>query len=425
MFVKYLPEDVRAKISAGEVIESPLDCVKELLENSLDAGASKVDIEIIKGGKRYISVRDDGSGIHPEDLPKVILPFSTSKLEKFEDLMYLRTYGFRGEALYAIAQVSKLIISSKFYREEKGYEMRVEGGKVISIREKGMPVGTKVEVYDLFYNLPVRQRFLKKEDTEKARIVRLVKNYATVKPEVAFRLTSDGNEILNLPPAREVKERLEDLYDTKFEERDLERDGINVRMFISLSQRRGDIKLFINSRPVQNRSLVEYLKRAVGHKRIALCFLEAPPFMLDINVHPKKAEVRLIQEGKVKELISELLKKQIAYIPSLAQEKCEYRVEPELVGIIENTILVVRWMESLYFIDQHLLSERINYEMGLSSDRACKTAIKAGEKLSLAQVKSLLKEWARLDNPHTCPHGRPLYYRIPLKDIYQQIGRNF
>ncbi|WP_333784485.1 DNA mismatch repair endonuclease MutL [Thermocrinis sp.] len=425
MFVKQLPEDVRAKISAGEVIESPLDCVKELLENSLDAKASRVDIEIIKGGKRYISVRDDGLGIHPEDLPKVILPFTTSKLERFEDLMHISTYGFRGEALYSIAQVSKLIINSKFYREEKGYEMRVEGGKVISIKEKGMPVGTKVEVYELFYNLPARQRFLKKEDTEKARILRYVRDYAAAKPEVAFRMVSDGKEILNLPPAKDNKERLEDLYDTKFEERELERDGIRVRVLVSLSQRRGETKLFINSRPVQNRSLLEYLKRAVGNKRIAFCFLELPPFMLDINVHPKKADVRLIQEGKVKELLGELLKKQSVYIPSLAQEKYEYRTEPELVGIIEDTILVVKWMESLYFIDQHLLAERINYEMGFSSDKACKTAIKAGEKLSHAQINSLLKKWVELNNPHTCPHGRPLYYRIPLKEIYQQIGRTW
>ncbi len=423
MFVKQLPEDVRAKISAGEVIESPLDCVKELLENSLDAKASKVDIEIIKGGKRYISVRDDGLGIHPEDLSKVILPFTTSKLERFEDLMHISTYGFRGEALYSIAQVSKLIINSKFYREEKGYEMRVEGGKVISIKEKGMPVGTKVEVYELFYNLPARQRFLKKEDTEKARILRYVRDYATAKPEVAFRMVSDGKEILNLPPAKDVRERLEDLYDTKFEERELEKDGIRVRMLVSLSQKRGDKKLFINSRPVQNKSLMEYLKRAVGHKRIAFCFLELPPFMLDINVHPKKTDVRLIQEGRVKEFIGQLLKKQSAYIPSLAQEKYEYRTEPELVGIIEDTILVVKWMESLYFIDQHLLAERINYEMGFSSDKACRTAIKAGEKLSQSQAKNLLKEWVNLDNPHTCPHGRPLYYRISLKEIYQNIGR--
>jgi len=425
MFVKLLPEDVRAKISAGEVIESPLDCVKELLENSLDAGASKIEVELIKGGKRYISVKDDGLGIHPEDLTKVILPFCTSKIERFEDLMSLGTYGFRGEALHAIAQVSRMVISSRFFKEEKGYEMKVEGGKVLSVREKGMAVGTKVEVFDLFYNTPVRQKFLKKEDTERARIVRLIKDYAIAKPEVSFRVVAEGKELLNLPPAKEIKERLQDLYSTNFEEQEAEERAVKLKVFVSLSQKRGELKLFINSRLVQNRGLLEYIRRQVGNRRIALFFLEVPPFMLDVNVHPKKAEVRLVQEGKVKEFVGEVFQREKAYFPVLAQKSSDYATEPELVGVMDDAILVVKWMDSLYFIDQHLLAERLNYEMGMSSDRACKKAIKAGDKISLVQAKQLLRKWTKLNNPYTCPHGRPIYYKIPLKEIYQQIGRDW
>ncbi|WP_448587468.1 DNA mismatch repair endonuclease MutL [Thermocrinis sp.] len=422
MLVKFLPEEVRAKISAGEVIESPSDCVKELIENSLDASANRIEVEIIKGGKRYILVKDDGVGIHPEDLPRVILPFSTSKIERFEDLMSLRSYGFRGEGLHTISRVSRMLISSRFFNQETGYEMKVEEGKVVYVRERGMPVGTKVEVFDLFYNLPVRRNFLKKEDTERTRIIQLVKSYALVRPEVSFRLMSDGKEIMNLPSVKDPKERVEDIYNTRFEELLLERDGIKVRAFLSVSQKRGEIRLFINSRPVQNRELLEYIKRVVGNRRIGICFLEMPQYMLDVNVHPKKWDVRLMQVGKVKELISESIKRK-AYLPSLSQEKGHYSAEPELVGIIESTIIVAKWMDSLYFIDQHLLEERINYEKGLSSERACKSAIKAGEKLSTAQANKLLKEWTKLSNPHTCPHGRPMHYRIPLKEVYKQIGR--
>jgi DNA mismatch repair protein MutL len=212
MFVKELPEEVRFKISAGEVIESPADCVKELIENSLDAKAKRIEIEVIKGGKHYISVKDDGVGIHPEDLPKVILPFHTSKIERFEDLLSLKTYGFRGEALHAIAQVSRMVISSRFYQEDRGYEMRVEEGKVVHMREKGMAVGTRVEVFDLFYNLPVRRNLLKKEDTERARILRLVKDYAMARPEVSFKLTAEGRELLNLPSTQSARDRLEEIY---------------------------------------------------------------------------------------------------------------------------------------------------------------------------------------------------------------------
>jgi len=422
MFVKELPEEVRFKISAGEVIESPADCVKELIENSLDAKAKRVEIEIIKGGKHYISVKDDGVGIHPEDLPKVILPFYTSKIERFEDLLSLRTYGFRGEALHAIAQVSRMVISSRFYQEDRGYEMRVEEGKVVHMREKGMAVGTRVEVFDLFYNLPVRRNLLKKEDTERAKVLRLVREYAMARPEVSFKLTAEGRELLNLPSTQNERDRLEEIYKTKFEEREIERDGLRLRVFVSLSQKKGEVKLFVNSRPVQNRGLTEYIKRTVG-RRIAVCLLEVPPFVVDANIHPKKLEVKLQREGNIKELFRELFKGHKTHIPSLKQESHPYKAEPELLGILEDTILIVNWMESLYFIDQHLLAERINYEKGQTSDKACKGAIKAGDKLSPAQVRAMLKEWVGLQNPHTCPHGRPIYYRLPLKEVYQQLGR--
>jgi len=146
MFVKVLPPEVRSKIAAGEVIESPADVVKELVENSLDAKATKIEVEISKGGKRLILVRDNGTGIHPEDLDLVVQEGATSKIESEKDLLNLSSYGFRGEALHSIASVSRMRIRSRFFQETEGYEIEVEGGKVVSKRKVGMPVGTEVEV---------------------------------------------------------------------------------------------------------------------------------------------------------------------------------------------------------------------------------------------------------------------------------------
>ncbi len=424
MFVKILPPEVRSKIAAGEVIESPADVVKELLENSLDAKATRIEVEIHKGGKRLIRVQDNGTGIHPEDIEKVILQGATSKIEKEEDLLRINTYGFRGEALHSISSVSKFTLRSRYFQEKEGWEIRVEGGKFLGKEKVGMPVGTEVEVRDLFYNIPVRKKFLKKENTERKKVLELVKEYALVNPEVEFILFAEGKEKLNLKRSS-LRRRVEEVFKVPFEELSEEKEGVRLKVFIARNQKQGKYYLFINSRPVQNKNLKEYLRKAFGYKTIVVLFAELPPFMVDFNVHPKKKEVKIVKEKKFLELIRELggKKRDFIEVPSLSQKATTYENAYEILGQLNNTIILVKSGEYLYFIDQHLLDERINYEKTKDESIACRVSVKAGEKLSKERIKDMIKAWRNLENPHVCPHGRPIYYRLPLREIYEKLGR--
>jgi len=295
MRINLLPEEVKNRISSGEVIEGPAECVKELMENSLDAGATFVDVEVIKGGKRYISVRDNGIGIPSEDISKAVMSGATSKLRTLEDLQSLSTYGFRGEALHAISLVSRMMLRSRFFQEELGKEIRVEAGKVVSEKLVGMPVGTHVEVYDLFYNAPVRSAFLGKEDTERRKIYKVFKALALANPKISFRLRAEGKEIYHLKPAADIKERAEEILQNKLELITREEDHLRVDLLISVNREGRDTFLFVNGRPVQNKSLSEYVRKAWGKAGLVLCYVRVPPYLLDVNVHPKKTEVKILK----------------------------------------------------------------------------------------------------------------------------------
>ncbi len=425
MRINLLPEEVKSRISSGEVIDGPAECVKELVENALDAGATFVDIEIIKGGKRYIGVKDNGMGIPSEDLRKAILSGATSKIRFFEDLQNLNTYGFRGEALHAISLISRMTLRSRFFQEDVGREIRVEGGKVVSERAVGMPVGTLVEVYDLFYNMPVRSSFLAKEDTERRRVYRIFKALALAKPQTAFRLRAEGREVHSLSQAQGSRERAEELFGKRFEHISKEEGSLKVEFLLSLDREGKDFFLFVNSRPVQNRKLSEYIRRSVGKVGICICYVWLPPHLLDVNIHPKKTEVKIYREGKLKELIRDALELRHSSKPALLrQRENPYTPEPEFVGIIDRTLIVAKYGDYLYFFDQHLLSERYNYEvLKMKEDRACRASIRAGEELDERGAKELLRLWLSFENKEACPHGRPLYYRIYLRDIYKNLQR--
>ena len=428
MFVKILPPQVRSRIAAGEVIGYPADVVKELVENSLDAGATRIEVEVSGGGKRLILVRDNGTGIHPEDVEKVILEGATSKIESESDLLNLTSYGFRGEALYSISSVSRLRIRSRYYQEKEGRQIEVEGGRLLSVRRAGMPVGTEVEVRDLFYNLPVRRKFLRREDTERNRIRNLLRAYALACPGVSFSFFSSGREILSVTGAQE-EERVAQLLGEGYERIAGERDLLRVRAYVFRNARQGVFYIFVNRRPVRNRNLKEFLRKVLGYRTVAVLFLELPPYAVDFNVHPTKREVRFLKEKRVLSLLREILKGSGGDldIDFLSQEAPTYRTGFRVVGQIEETIIVAQRGDYLYFFDQHLLVERIRYEeLGEGSeDVACRTALRAGEPLDRERMEELLRRWGDLENPHVCPHGRPLYYRIPLKEIYERLGRSF
>lgn len=427
MRIFLLPEEVRSRISAGEVIEGPAECVKELMENSLDSGATRVEVEVLKGGKRYIRVADNGEGIASEDIETAILGGATSKIRSLEDLAYLRTYGYRGEALHTIASVSKMVLRSRFFQEDMGREIRVEGGNIKSIRSIGMQVGTQVEVYDLFYNLPLRQSFMRREDTERSRVYKVVKLLALANPHVSFTLKAEGRTVLNLTTSQ-LPERVEEVLGGRYEHLTHEEEGVKLDVFLSLDEGKGETYLFVNRRPVFNRELIEHLRKLTGKRRNCLCYVELPPYLVDVNVHPKKHEVKLKVEGKIREMIRDALKK-VSYTkpPSLIkQEEVKYELEPQLIGTVDDTLILAVYGDYLYFFDQHLLSERYNYEVKKENpDRACRYSIKAGQRLDEETARELLRRWLYLENREVCPHGRPIYYRLYLGEIYKKLGRSY
>jgi len=424
MRINVLPEEIKNQIISGEIIEGPAECVKELMENSLDAKATKVDVEIVKGGKRFIGVRDNGIGIPSEDIKKAILSGATSKIRSLEDLQSINTYGYRGEALHAISLVSRFTLRSRFYQEGVGREIRVEGGKVVAEREVGMPVGTHAEVYDIFYNLPLRRVFLKKEDVERKRIYSIFKALALANPSVAFRLEAEGKEVFNFKAVDHIKDRVEDIFEERFEHLMGEEGPFKVDLF--LSDRARGLFLFINNRPVNNKSLMEYIKRSTGRWRACVCYIQTPPYLLDVNIHPKKTEVKILREGRLKELIGRTLPNKNWTGISLKQSTKGYALEPEFIGIIDNTLIVVKYGDYIYFFDQHLLAERYNYEVrGLTAQEACKASIRAGDKIDEKTAKYLIENWLKFENKEVCPNGRPLYHRIYIGDLYKKLGREY
>jgi len=425
MPVWILPPEVRSRIAAGEVIEGPADVVKELIENSLDAGATRIEIEVTKGGKRSIVVSDNGTGIPPEDLDKVILEGATSKIRETADLLNINTYGFRGEALWAISSVSRVRISSRHYGNTEGSYMVVEGAEIIERGTTGMAQGTRVEVRDLFFNQPVRKKFLRRDDYELRKVREVVLDFALAREDCHFELYSNGRLLLSFPPSTK-EERAEAFVGKGCESTEIRIEPFTAQIFFTMGHRKGRIKTFVNSRPVEHRALSEKVKTIVGYSAKAVMFLNAPPYLIDFNVHPKKREVRFLEEGfLLRALEGKLYKRPRIPILTLAQERP--REEFKILGQIQDTIIVAQIQDYIYFFDQHLLDERINYQdLGEGSEStACRISIKAGERLEPDQMKRLLEKWVEIGSPRVCPHGRPIYHRIHLGEIYGKLGRDF
>ncbi len=432
--IKLLPPEFKKLIAAGEVVERPANVVKELVENSLDAGATRVEIEILQAGKKLIKVKDNGKGILKEDLPKVVLEGATSKIERPEDLFSVKSYGFRGEALHSIAAVSHLTVRSRHYSENMGAEIYAPAGEVKYLKEIAHPVGTTVEVRDLFFNTPVRLKFLKGNPTERKRITDTVVSYALAKPGVEFLLELEGKPIFHLKTSS-VEERLRELFKLEsppeiFEGRT---DFGKTRLYLYPNYKSNKFFLFLNGRPIYNRELQSFLKNKVGYKTLAVLFLEIPPYAVDLNVHPRKEEVKFLKERKVFELISAALKREYLKPPTppvlalMQTPKVSYGGKKnekfQILGQLERTLIAAYREGFVYFFDQHLLDETVNFELLKDENKACKSSLKAGKKLSKEEMEKLLARWVEIGEPRTCPHGRPVYYKLPLEEIYKKLDR--
>jgi DNA mismatch repair protein MutL len=303
--IKILSDELKNKIAAGEVVERPASVVKELVENSLDAGASAIVVEIQRGGKKLIRVSDNGLGMDGEDALMCLQRHATSKLNSEEDLFRVRTMGFRGEALPSIASVSKLTLTTAPLKAISGVQLEIEGGNV-RVEREAPSEGTTVEVRELFFNTPARKKFLKRDSTELIHIVDTLTRESLSNPEVAFNLKVDGKETMNVSRASSKRERLMQIYGSEFieglAEVRKEAGGMSVEAFVSnlrgLRDTRAHQFIFINGRPVRDPSLSHATYAAYNETLpkdkhpVFFVFLEIDPSMVDFNVHPAKREVR-------------------------------------------------------------------------------------------------------------------------------------
>jgi DNA mismatch repair protein MutL len=317
--IQRLPPDLANQIAAGEVVERPASVIKELVENSIDAGARRLTIVVELGGKKLIRVDDDGEGMDPEDARLAIERHATSKIRRADDLAAIATLGFRGEALPAIASVSHFVLRTRSRGMHAGTEIKVNGGAVAAVTETGMPEGTSIEVGDLFYNLPARRKFLKSDGAESAQVSRVVTQLALCYPEVGFTLTSAGRKVLQCPPVTTLRERLYQLYGDRNDLIEVRRDGGDVKLLgyiAALAEQgptRGPQNLFVNRRIVKDRTVAHavidaYSQASIKERSPEMhLFIEMPHDAVDVNVHPTKAEVRFRDQSYIHELVRRTL----------------------------------------------------------------------------------------------------------------------
>ncbi|MBU1974350.1 MAG: DNA mismatch repair endonuclease MutL, partial [Nanoarchaeota archaeon] len=311
--INLLTEDLINKIAAGEVIERPASVVKELIENSLDAQATKITIEIEDCGKKLIKISDNGSGMSEEDTKTSILRHATSKISSQEDLFAIQTLGFRGEALASIAAVSQLSIITKQEGEVEGFNLIVESGEIISSGILAAETGTVIEVRNLFFNTPVRKTFMKTDPVELRHIIDVVTRYALINPEIAIKLIHEGHELLNSPQVPDLINNLASLYGVKLAKDLLEvnyqKDGLTVSGYVAQPhQARNDNtqqSVYVNQRWVKSGDVSKAVYEAFhsllfhGKHPIFVLNLEIAPGMIDVNVHPQKTEVKFSQKDTI------------------------------------------------------------------------------------------------------------------------------
>ena len=345
------------KIAAGEVIERPASVVKELVENSLDAGASKIDIEIQNGGISYIRITDNGKGIAPDDMEIAFEKHATSKIRNADDIENVLTMGFRGEALASIAAVARVEMTSRKPESEEGYRVIMEGGHLVEKGECGCPAGTTIVVQNLFYNTPVRYKFLKKDYTESGYIEDFVTRLALVNTEVAIKLVNSGKTIIQTSGDGNIKNCIYGIYgkdiasgveEVDYTYEDMKVTGVIGKPEIARSNKSNQL-FFVNKRYVKDKTLTAAIEQAfkgmITIGKFAFCILniQMPPNKVDVNVHPAKLEVRFEEEGKVFKAIYHAVKNTLLSGETMVREP-----EKEKPETIQKFIQV----EDIYIEDE-------------------------------------------------------------------------
>jgi len=324
--IQILPENLANRIAAGEVVERPASVVKELLENSIDAGAKRIEVILQDGGKKLIEVRDDGAGMSQEDVVLAVQRFATSKIAQGSDLDTIATLGFRGEALPSIGAVCQMKITTRRHDEAGGTALLMEGGEVTDLRAVGCPPGTTVQVANLFYNTPARRKFLATTATERGHCVDWVSRLALAHPEIAFQVTHNEAVLLSTPGSGNLESVLAAVYGSNTTRQlvpvNLESDGLRIGGYISTPRvtratRRHQL-FFVNHRFVRSRMLSHALTEAYGmllpqqKQPVAVIIIEIDPGRVDPNVHPTKIEVRFSNPGEMHNLVQQAVENALA-----------------------------------------------------------------------------------------------------------------
>ncbi|MGY0559761.1 DNA mismatch repair endonuclease MutL [Luteimonas sp. A277] len=328
MSIQQLPDVLINQIAAGEVVERPASVVKELVENALDAGATRVDIELEEGGVRLIRIRDNGGGIPAADLPLAVSRHATSKIASLDDLESVATLGFRGEALPSIASVSQFLIVSRQAQDDHGSALAVEGGTVGEVEPRQHPHGTTIEVRELFYNVPARRRFLRAERTETGHIEEWLRSLALARPDVELRVSHNGKPSRRYKGSAELfsDERLHETLGAEFARHALrvEQEGAGLRLHgwiaqPAYSRASADQQyLYVNGRSVRDRSVAHAVRQAYadvlyhGRQPAYVLFLEMDPARVDVNVHPAKHEVRFRESRLIYDFVRRTLHEVLA-----------------------------------------------------------------------------------------------------------------
>ncbi len=321
--IRILSDNLANQIAAGEVVERPASVIKELLENSIDAGATRIEVNIELGGRRLMRISDDGEGMSRDDSVLAFERHATSKINKLEDLSTIKTLGFRGEALASIASVAKVELVTKTLEAKIATRVNIDGGKIIDVKDAARNTGTTISVRDLFFNTPARRKFMRSEATENYHLTNIITHYALAHHEIAFTLTNNGRESLRVSQAKDLKERAYQIFGRDLIESFLPVNGgreyiANISGFVSAPRERRSTRdsqyFFINGRFVRDKLISKGLQegfRAVlphGVYPVALLFLEIPLEEVDVNVHPAKTEVRFRRAEAVKEVIAEAVR---------------------------------------------------------------------------------------------------------------------
>ena len=335
--IRVLADHVANQIAAGEVVERPASVAKELVENAIDAGATRITIEIEAGGRRLLKVSDDGEGMVRDDAILAFERHATSKISVSEDLIAIGTLGFRGEALASIASVAKVELTTCTEGASAGTRVLIEGGRMRDVKDAAHPRGTTIAVRDLFFNVPARRKFLRSEATETFHLTNLVTHYALAHPEIAFAFVNNGRDVVRAVPAKDLRERAYQMFGEEFLENLLPVDGgdpqvARVTGFVSAPRDRRTSRdsqyLFVNRRFVRDRMIGRSLSEGYrsilpyGFYPAALLFLETPREEVDVNVHPAKTEVRFRRSAAVADAVREAIRDALArneYVPQISQ----------------------------------------------------------------------------------------------------------